>query len=90
MELVEWLPWQKLATTADCLKDTGGSQGSLPLPRQVHGTRSVERANNNFFLRRTYFDTVAVRDWTPSLIRLIEEEVGVSSAHVNQFPRRLI
>ena len=36
----------------------------------------------SFFIRRTYFNTVSVRNWTPSFIKLVEKEVEVSSAHV--------
>lgn len=38
---------------------------------------------------RTYFNTVSVRSWTPSLINLVEGEARVSSAHVEGLLRRL-
>jgi len=39
--------------------------------------------------RRIYFNTVSVHDWTPSLIKLVEQEAEVSSAHVERSLRRI-
>ena len=39
--------------------------------------------------RRIYSNTVSVHDWTPSLIKLVEEEVEVSLAHIERSLRRI-
>ena len=56
----------------------------IPCLQQPHRRENGQGTNQSlsFFIRRTYFDTVSVRDWTPSLIKLVEKEVEVSSAHV--------